>query len=158
LSKVEYVIREATLKDIPTVMDINRKCLPENYTQSFFLQHYRKFPKAFIVAEVNGNVVGYIMCRIEYGISNFKFALSKKGHVISIAVLPQYRRMGIGYNLMIKAMEAMKNYGATEVYLEVRVSNYPAIRLYEKLNYTIVNRIQGYYADGEDAYVMARQL
>jgi len=158
LSKVEYVIREATLKDIPTVMDINRKCLPENYTQSFFIQHYRKFPKAFIVAEVNGSVVGYIMCRIEYGISNFKFALSKKGHVISIAVLPQYRRMGIGYNLMIKAMEAMKNYGATEVYLEVRVSNYPAIRLYEKLNYTIVNRIQGYYADGEDAYVMARQL
>ncbi|MEM2810100.1 MAG: ribosomal-protein-alanine N-acetyltransferase RimI, partial [Candidatus Methanomethylicia archaeon] len=35
---------------------------------------------------------------------------------------------------------------------------YPAIRLYEKLNYTITNRIQGYYADGEDAYVMARQL
>ncbi|MEM0084626.1 MAG: ribosomal protein S18-alanine N-acetyltransferase [Candidatus Methanomethylicia archaeon] len=155
---IKYTIREVTLKDIPIVMDINRKCLPENYSQSFFMQHYRKYPKAFLVADVDGEVVGYIMCRIEYGMSNFKFALLKKGHVISIAVLPQYRRMGIGYNLMVKAMEAMKNYGATEVYLEVRVSNYPAIRLYEKLNYTITNRIQGYYADGEDAYVMARQL
>lgn len=158
MSTIRYTIREVTLKDIPIVMDINRKCLPENYSQSFFIQHYRKYPKAFLVADIDGEVVGYIMCRIEYGMSNFKFALSKKGHVISIAVLPQYRRMRIGYNLMIKAMEAMKNYGATEVYLEVRVSNYPAIRLYEKLNYVITNRIQGYYADGEDAYVMARQL
>jgi len=158
LSEAKYTIRMVELKDIPVVMEINMKCLPENYTQSFFMQHYRKFPKAFLVAEVEGKVVGYIMCRVEHGISNFKFALTKKGHVISIAVLPEYRRMGIGYNLMVKGMEALKEYGATEVYLEVRVSNYPAIHLYEKLNYVIVNRIYGYYADGEDAYVMARQL
>ncbi|MEM3616278.1 MAG: GNAT family N-acetyltransferase, partial [Candidatus Methanomethylicia archaeon] len=112
----------------------------------------------FLVAEIYGKIAGYIMCRVEYGLSSFKFALTKKGHVISIAVLPEYRRRGIGYSLMVKGMEALKNYGATEVYLEVRVSNYPAIRLYEKLNYTIVNRIQGYYADGEDAYVMAKIL
>ncbi|MCX8168795.1 MAG: ribosomal protein S18-alanine N-acetyltransferase [Candidatus Methanomethylicia archaeon] len=156
--KTKYVIREVALKEIPKVMEINRKCLPENYTQSFFLQHYKKFPKAFLVADVNNEVVGYVMCRVEYGISNFRFAFVKKGHIISIAVLPEYRRVGIGYNLMIKSMEALKNYGATEVYLEVRVSNYPAIRLYEKLNYKIVNKIIGYYADGEDAYVMAREL
>ncbi len=49
-------------------------------------------------------------------------------------------------------------YGAEEVYLEVRVSNTPAINLYKKLDYRVVDLIKGYYHDGEDAYIMARPL
>jgi len=49
-------------------------------------------------------------------------------------------------------------YKATECYLEVRVSNTPAINLYSKLGFMIVKIMKGYYADGEDAYVMARKL
>jgi len=53
----------------------------------------------------------------------------------------------------------MKNvYDAKEVYLEVRVSNTPAIRLYEKLGFKIVKVLEGYYSDGENAYLMAREL
>ena len=61
------------------------------------------------------------------------------------------------YSLMTRAMEAMKKYyGAEEYYLEVRVSNEPAIRLYKKLGFNVVKVLQGYYLDGEDAYLMAR--
>lgn len=155
--KFEFLIREFKPNDLDRVVWINKTCLPENYTPAFFMIHHHQYPKAFLVAEVNGVVVGYIMCRIEFGLSNLKFGLAKKGHVISIAVLPEYRRRGIGEALMRKAMEAMKNYGATEYYLEVRVSNIPAISLYKKLNYSIVKRIPGYYLDGEDAYVMAKE-
>ena len=56
---------------------------------------------------------------------------------------------------MVDSMKAMAERGAKEIYLEVRVSNFPAINLYRKLGYEVVRRIRGYYADGEDAYVMS---
>jgi Acetyltransferases len=83
----------------------------------------------------------------------------KKGHVVSIAVLENYRRRGIGKQLLLSSMQKMREaYGAEEVYLEVRVSNYPAISLYEKLGYRKVKLLKHYYADGEDAYLMAKSL
>ncbi|MBE0511466.1 ribosomal protein S18-alanine N-acetyltransferase [Candidatus Bathyarchaeota archaeon] len=140
-------------------MHINRVCLPENYTTSFFMNLYQRFPENFIVAEENGDVVGYVMCRIETGIPSFKLlGITRKGHVISIAVLPEHQREGIGCALMREAMEAMVNYKAKECYLEVRASNVPAVNLYRKMGFEIIRTIRGYYADGEAAYMMARKL
>ena len=140
-------------------MHINRVCLPENYTTFFFMNLYQRFPETFIVAEENGEVVGYIMCRIETGIPSFKLlGIAKKGHVISIAVLPEKQRDGIGYALMREAMHAMVNYKAKECYLEVRASNAPAVNLYKKMGLEIIRTVTGYYADGEAAYMMARKL
>jgi ribosomal-protein-alanine N-acetyltransferase len=140
-------------------MHINRVCLPENYTTSFFMNLYQRFPETFIVAEENGDVVGYVMCRIETGIPSFKLlGITRKGHVISIAVLPEHQREGIGCALMREAMEAMVNYKAKECYLEVRASNVPAVNLYRKMGFEIIRTIRGYYADGEAAYMMARKL
>ncbi|MEM2910022.1 MAG: ribosomal protein S18-alanine N-acetyltransferase [Nitrososphaerota archaeon] len=154
------IIRNATPNDLLQVMHINRLCLPENYTFSFFEALYRDAPRAFFVAEHNGKIVGYVMCRIERIFSKIdKFKLKKAGHIVSIAVLPDYRRMHIGSALMKCATEALKNeYDCYEVYLEVRVSNEPAITMYEKLGFYKVERQEHYYIDGEDAYVMARRL
>lgn len=153
-----YILRQFRPSDLERVVWINRTCLPENYPTYFFVEHYRNFPKAFLVAEVHGQVMAYVMCRVELGLSNFKQGvLTKKGHVISLAVRPEVRRRGIAKHLMIFAMRHMTEYyGATEYYLEVRVSNTPAISLYRKLGYQVVDRIRGYYLDGEDAYLMAR--
>jgi len=142
------------------VMYINRLCLPENYTFSFFETLYRDAPKAFFVAECNGKIVGYVMCRVERTFSKIdRFKLKKVGHIVSIAVLPEYRRMHIGTSLMKCAMDALKHeYDCYEVYLEVRVSNEPAITMYEKLGFQKVEVQTHYYMDGEDAYVMARKL
>jgi [ribosomal protein S18]-alanine N-acetyltransferase len=84
--------------------------------------------------------------------------ISKKGHVISIAVLPGHHRKGVGYKLIQEATRAMANYKAKECYLEVRESNIPAIQLYKKLKFEIARTNRNYYADGEDAFVMALQL
>ena len=140
-------------------MHINRVCLPENYTTFFFMDLYRRFPATFIVAEENGEVVGYVMCRIETGIPSFKLlGITRKGHVISFAVLPDHQREGIGYELMREAMQSMLDSNAKECYLEVRASNVPAVKLYKKMEFKITRTIRGYYADGEAAYVMARKL
>ncbi len=145
--------------NLQEVMQINRICLPENYTDMFFIDLYERFPQTFIVAEEEGKILGYIMSRIEVGISNFGLGgLVKKGHVVSIAVLPQGRRKGIASALIKAAMEGMVYYKAKQIYLEVRVTNEPGIKLYKNLGLEITRTISGYYSDGEDAYVMTKKL
>lgn len=154
-----FKLRKFTLNDLQHVMHINRVCLPENYTDSFFVDLHRKFPETFIVAEENGEIAGYIMCRIELGLSDFGFSgLIKKGHIVSVAVMPEHRRKGIGQALIVEALNGMCSYGAKQCFLEVRVTNDPAINLYKKLGFKITRTIHGYYADGEDAYVMSKEI
>jgi len=154
-----YELRKFGMNDLAGVTHINQTCLPENYTDFFFVDLYRRFPETFIVAESDGEVVGYIMCRIEVGLSNFGLGgLMKKGHVVSVAVLPDHRRKGVGEALITQAMEGMRSYGAKQIYLEVRVTNEEGVGLYKKLGLEVTRTIHGYYADGEDAYVMSRKL
>jgi [SSU ribosomal protein S18P]-alanine acetyltransferase (EC 2.3.1.128) len=155
-------IRTARFEDLEQIIEINRRSLPENYSYDYFVYHLRDFGDLFLVASIKENdkekIVGYVMNRIEIGLSNFGFSLTKKGHVISIAVLEEYRRLGIGFSLMKHTIERFKKYNISEVYLEVRVTNYPAINLYKKLNFEIVKVTPNYYSDGEDAYIMSLRL
>ncbi len=99
------------------------------------------------------------MCRIETGLSIFDLqGLVKKGHIVSVAVLPKYRRKGIGQALVNKAMKKMKLYKTKQCYLEVRKSNMAAINLYRNLGFKVSRTIRGYYADGENAYLMTKEL
>jgi ribosomal-protein-alanine N-acetyltransferase len=52
----------------------------------------------------------------------------------------------------------MRKGGCREVFLEVRVTNDEAVRLYKKLTFQVTSTMQGYYKDGESAYLMAQQL
>jgi ribosomal-protein-alanine N-acetyltransferase len=154
-----YVVRKFNVNDLQSVMQINHSCLPENYTDYFFVDLFRRFPETFIVAEEDGGVRGYIMCRVEVGLSNLGLSgVIKKGHVVSVAVMPEHRRHGIGVALVSKALEAMRLYNAKQCYLEVRSSNEEAIRLYKKLGFEVTRTAHGYYADGEDAFVMTKKL
>ena len=81
-------IRQATLDDIPKIIDINLKTLPENYSTSFYEDILINYPETFIVAENDEKIIGYIMCRIEYGLSSIRtLNLARKGHIVSIALL-----------------------------------------------------------------------
>jgi ribosomal-protein-alanine N-acetyltransferase len=123
------------------------------------MELHKRYPATFIVADQENDIVGYIMCRIETGFSNFGLlGIGKKGHVVSVAVLPEYQQKGIGSALTQKAIKNMRVYKAKECYLEVRVTNNPAITMYKKLGLQIVRTSSGYYADGESAYVMAKKL
>jgi len=158
--KTVYKIREIRRSDIPRVVEINRRVLPENYPVWFFVEHAENYPRAFIVAELGGEVVGYVMTRVEFGWSYInKERTARRGHIVSVGVLPHARRLGIATQMMLRSMKALKHYyNADEVYLEVRVSNEPAISLYRKLGFQKVGVIPRYYSDGEDAYLFARSL
>ena len=153
-----FTIRRFEPADLERVMEINRICLPENYSSSFFMSIFERFPETFVVAEEEGEVVGYAMCRAERRLGFGLFGRAKRGHLISIAVLPEFRRKGIATTLMREVMRALAGYGCEDLFLEVRVSNIGAIRLYRKLGFKVERRIRHYYADGEDACVMSKRL
>lgn len=152
----DCIVRRCDPSDIIPVMEINMKTLPEHYSDYFYESLLAELPESFLVAEVNKRIVGYIMCKIEFGFSNFKkLGFVKKGHVVSVAVLDEHRKKGIGKGLVEEAMVGIKTKKADELYLEVRCSNNDAVRLYEKIGFVIKQRIKAYYRDGEDAYLMA---
>ena len=152
-------IRRAEPSDLISVMEINLKTLPEHYSDYFYESLLSELPEAFIIAEVAGKHVGYIMCKTEFGFSNFKkLGFVKKGHVVSIAVIDEYRKKGIGNALVEESVNGVKIQKCDEFYLEVRCSNNEAVRLYEKLGFVIKQQLNAYYRDGEDAYLMAIEL
>jgi len=153
------VIRRFEPKDLENVMEINRTCLPENYSSSFFLDIYAKCPEGFLVALNDDQVVGYIMCRLERGFSEIsRFRLAKKGHVVSVAIVPEHRRKGIATELAKEAMKGLIEKEAEECFLEVRISNRPALELYKRLGFQETRSIPFYYQNGEGAIVMSKVL
>jgi ribosomal-protein-alanine N-acetyltransferase len=64
----------------------------------------------------------------------------------------------MGTTLIQRAMDEMRKGGCKEVFLEVRVTNEEAVALYRKLAFHVSGTMQGYYKDGESAYLMAQQL
>ena len=154
-----YAIRRCGAGDIPSIIRVNSLTLPEHYSDDFYYQILKMFPETFFVAELDGSVVGYIMCRIEYGLSLLRrFGLAKKGHIISVAVLEEHRGKGIGSRLIHEALQETKNDAGREAYLEVRVTNAGAIDLYKRIGFRVVSTLTGYYKDGESAYTMAMPL
>jgi ribosomal-protein-alanine N-acetyltransferase len=137
-------------------MEINLKTLPEHYSDYFYESLLDELPEAFLIAEISGKLIGYIMCKTEYGFSNFKkLGFVKKGHVVSVAVIDEHRGKGIGSELVNESLKGVKMRQCGEMYLEVRCSNTDAVKLYEKLGFSINQRLKTYYRDGEDAYLMA---
>ena len=156
-----YKIREFKEEDLKRVMEINLKCLPENYPDFFFLGIHYKFPKSFLVVEntKTGEVAGYVMFRAEKGVSNWGLKWCKKAHLVSIAVMPEHRRNKIGLVMLVKGLENQKkHYETREAMLEVRISNIEAIEMYKKLGFIIKKNLKGYYKDGETAYLMGKLM
>ena len=154
-----FNLRRFQPDDLEQVMHINQTCLPENYAAYFFTELYERFPETFIVAEESGKIIGYVMCRIETGLPDFGLlGIAKRGHVISVAVLPEHHRKGIGMALMEEAISGMRLYKAKECFLEVRITNKPAVNLYKKSGFETSRIAHNYYSDGEDAYIMSKKF
>ncbi|WP_371801909.1 GNAT family N-acetyltransferase [Candidatus Lokiarchaeum ossiferum] len=159
VNNTKFSLRPCTSDDISLVMDVNETTLPENYPLFFYEQILERYPDSFQLAYLEDDpkkIIGYIMWRIERGPSSFGLDYVKKAHLVSLAVLSEFRRIGVANALLERSMEIVTKYNISEYVLEVRVSNAGAIFLYEKLHRFERIRIIGhYYRDGEDAFYMA---
>ncbi|KAI0689459.1 acyl-CoA N-acyltransferase [Cerioporus squamosus] len=150
-------IRLARVEDLVGMQACNLQNLPENYTLRYYIYYLLSSPQLSYVAEDNGRIVGYILARMDEETAQGEDA---HGHVVSISVLRSYRRLGLAKRLMVQSQEAMAGvHRAAYVTLHVRKSNRAALSLYkDTLGYRVQETEKGYYADGEDAYVMRRAL
>lgn len=99
------------------------------------------------VAVDEEKVVGYIAFE----------AIADEGSIVELAVAPKYRRKGMGRKLVELMLTSCS--GIRTVCLEVRVSNKPAVALYEALDFKAVSVRKNYYDDPrEDAVIMIKQL
>jgi len=142
-------IRLVQEKDLQRIYEIEIKSFKTPY--SFFtLQTLFWFNKEyFYVAELKGKVIGFIVGDLRG---------RSYGHIVSIAVDEQYRGKGIGRCLIEKLIEKFKRKGVKIVKLEVAVSNNVAQSMYKKIGFKIVDCIEKYYSNGEDAFIMEKRL
>ena len=154
LSKMN--VRCATPEDLMNMQHCNLLCLPENYQMKYYLYHGLSWPQLSYVAEDQmGKIVGYVLAKMEEEPDEVIH-----GHITSLAVKRSHRRLGLARKLMEQAARAMvENFGAKYVSLHVRKSNRAALKLYQtSLKFDIHEIEPKYYADGEDAYAMRRDL
>ena len=149
-------IRPAEAEDLLEMQHCNLYNLPENYNMRYWLYHIMSWPQLPQVAidENTGKVVGYVLAKMEDE-DETKDTIPH-GHITSISVLRDYRKLGIGTKLMRAAQYQMSHlYGAKYSSLHVRVTNRAAITLYrDVLGYEIDQVADEYYADKENAYDM----
>lgn len=155
ISNQRIIIKRCNLDDIDGVIKVNEEELPEDYPYFFYKSILDNYPESFLVAQDSfGKIIGYIMWRVEKTPSLDSLRYVNRGHLVSIAVSQEYRKRGIAKSLLTNSMQTIKKYKIHEYVLEVRISNYNAIKLYKQYNFQIVNVKRNYYRDGENANYM----
>jgi ribosomal-protein-alanine N-acetyltransferase len=141
-------IRAVQKKDMSAIYNIEDLTFREPYSRSLLDLLAEKYAETFLVAEVGGTIVGYVVASFERGGS---------GHIISIAVAENHKRRGVGSALASAIIEIMKNFEVQEIRLEVRRSNLAAQNFYNRLGFEFRSVSKGYYGR-EDGYVFTRVI
>lgn len=144
----DMIIRQATVNDVDDIYEIERLCFPEPWSRESMVYELESNPRAFyIVAELEGQVAGYA------GL----WWIGDEGHITNVAVKPGFRNRRIAQGIMGVMIEFTTKEGILHHTLEVRRSNEPAIRLYEKFGFRVEGVRKGYYQNNkEDALIMWR--
>ncbi|MCZ7385041.1 MAG: ribosomal protein S18-alanine N-acetyltransferase [Candidatus Methanoperedens sp.] len=142
------IIRKFKPSDFRWVIDIERKVFDE-HDPYLYMQFYETYPESFVVAEINGFVVGYV--------AGF-MAKEGVGRVFSLAVHPSYQNRGVGGNLLKEIIWVLQRFGVTEIILEVRSGNIRARRFYERHGFRQIGIKEKYYNDAENACLMKLEI
>ncbi|GIX07524.1 MAG: hypothetical protein KatS3mg115_1927 [Candidatus Poribacteria bacterium] len=140
-------IERAKPADLEAIYRIERRSFPTPWSYGALRDEVTGLrPYSHVlVARVEAQVVGYVIF----------WVAAEEIHIVNIAVDPDFRRRGIGRQLLAAALHEARQMKLTRATLEVRPSNAPAIRLYESFGFQTVALRRGYYSDtGEDAYIM----
>ncbi|MCL7038329.1 hypothetical protein MKW94_022460 [Papaver nudicaule] len=156
-------IRMATLADIPEIVACALGCFPSSdpVTTSSFFEKYLLSPLEIVyVAESGGHIVGHVVATMLTDELEEDEDEWREGHISWVGVHPTHRKLGIAAKLMTAAEKALvQEYGCEYVELHVRVSNLAAVNLYTNiLGYSLLCTEDKYFNDGEDAYVMYKEL
>ena len=145
---MQITIRKLKESDILTLARIERESFSHPWSEESFRELLSIDYARYLVAEADGKVVGSAGMRVVYG----------EGDIDNVVVDAGYRGNGIAGALVSELIALGESEGVKEFTLEVRASNAPAIRVYEKAGFKTEGVRPGFYEDPkEDALIMWRR-
>ena len=143
------IIRKMNLGDVSAIAELEKICFSDPWSENSIASEIDNRLSYWLVAEVDGVVVGYVGSQTVLDASD----------MMNLAVSPDYRRQGVGQALVNALVEHLQENKVIALLLEVRVSNAPAIALYESMGFEQVGRRPKYYHNPrEDALIMRKEL
>jgi ribosomal-protein-alanine N-acetyltransferase len=143
------VISPMRIEDLPAVLAIERASFRTPWP-----------PHAYQSELQSNRLATYLVARVDERLVGFAgmWLMVDEAHITTFAVDPAWRRQGIGERLLLALLDIAVARGAREATLEVRLSNLPARRLYEKYGLRPVGVRPRYYSDDqEDALIMTSE-
>ncbi|WP_296862575.1 ribosomal protein S18-alanine N-acetyltransferase [uncultured Methanobrevibacter sp.] len=137
-------IRKFTPKDLKRVFEIENMSFQQSYGINMFQQLY-ELGVGFLVIELDEYVIGYVIFWTKY---------ENQGHIISIAVDKNYRRLGAGSKLLLRAISILSLLDISAIYLEVNENNDGAVEFYKRFDFKIDRVVPNYYDNKDGAIVM----
>ena len=139
------IYRKATEKDLDEILVIENEVMPLPWSFCSFHEAAISDHTLFLVAEADDGIAGYIVM----------YLMQPEAELPDIVIKESYQGHGIGTELLRLAIEELKERTFTDIFLEVRVSNAAAIRVYEKLGFKEIGTRKSFYKNPvEDAICM----
>lgn len=141
---MKYIITEMKAEHVDDIVQIENICFSSPWTREGIEEELSNPNAHFLAAVTEDGVCGYI------GVQE----VFSEAYITNIAVLPQYRKNGIGKALMLSAADGAMNRNCEFLTLEVRESNSAAIRLYESLGFELMGKRKDFYTNpNEDGLI-----
>lgn len=142
-------IRKCRFEDILSIAELEKVCFKgEGWSYGAIASSFENSAYSMFVAEEAGEVIGYGCISVACESCDLE----------NVVVAEEYRRSGVGRRILNALIAEASNRGAESIFLEVRVSNAPAMRLYLSCGFVGLYARSRYYSDGEDCLVMKKSL
>ncbi|MBQ8638388.1 MAG: ribosomal protein S18-alanine N-acetyltransferase [Lachnospiraceae bacterium] len=135
-----------TDEDIPAVAELEQVCFSEPWSQKSLKESLGNTNYRMLTAKMDGKTIGYVST----------YLVADELNIANLAVDPAYRRMGIGWALLLSTIHLAKQNRLSTIYLEVRVSNQAAIALYEKAEFERCGIRKNFYDNPKEDGMMMR--
>jgi ribosomal-protein-alanine N-acetyltransferase len=144
-------IRPMLEQDLSKIFKLEKKIYPYPWSLGIF-QDCLRVGYCCWVLTMDEQAIGYGVMSV----------VVDEAHILNISIDPKWQRRGLGMKLMQRLLKVARQHGAETVFLEVRVSNHAALRLYEKVGFVEVGQRKGYYPDAgnsrEDALLLSLEM
>ncbi len=144
---IEPYVRWMIRRDMPSVLEVENNSFDHPWTEQEFIRNQQRRECIGMVAERCEHVVGYMMYQLH----------RQRLHLLSFAVHPDHRRLGIGRAMMERLIAKLSYQRRNRIVVEVRETNLAAQLFFRELGFRAVDILRDYYTSDtgkEDAYLM----
>lgn len=147
MNSSDFFLRKMQSEDIPLVAKLEKECFSSPWTEDGLSAETENPSAEFFVLEAESTLAAYMGMHI----------VLDECYITNVAVKKDFRKRGFGKALVENALTVAKEKGCAFISLEVRVSNLPAIALYEKCGFERVGERKNFYtAPTENALIMTK--